>query len=383
MLVFFYTLLTFVYMPTKRECRALVNPYAQDDEPTFNQSVDIRNVPKLDVKTLCFEVDEDYQDDGEEDFEEAMIKLDFLLDELDNPLSTVPMNKAPAKASRILKQAPPDPKEIYTHVLYLNGNGQEVTAGFFVPVTITKLEDVAMAIFHHINRKGVPDEVKVCYGLETDGDWLRLKNEYARAFNKKGEDANTFIYLPNDIQAAHINCKGSKTGTGTHKKAMVGDVDQDVQFHNMLKDEAVGLTDTIKAAADKLSEVLKRCKQHKEDHCHVDKQGRHYSVGYNQHRLWANKLGNQGVTVYCPPKAEGFKGWESGPPPPEALEPASGPAVAAEVPQPNVNMMNTGPQVLYFPSPFNASQYMQGFPMYMLQFIRQHGNTQFLHPQHQ
>ncbi|KAF8578630.1 hypothetical protein K439DRAFT_1621175 [Ramaria rubella] len=273
MLVFFYTLLTFVYMPacgwgrppktstavrtsagpgrakpatvvdnvsgtkrhnydgldatnilqTKREHRAPVNPYAQDDEPTFNESFDIRNVPKLDAKMLRFEVDDDYQDDGKE----AMIEDDFLLDELDDPLSTVPMNKAPAKALRSSKQAPPDPKA---------------------------------------------DKVKVRYGLEMDGDLLRLKNEYARAFNKKGEDANTFIYLPNDIQAAHINCKGSKTGTGTCKKAMVGDVNQDVQFCNMLKDEAVGLTDTIKVAADELSEVLKRCKRHKEDHCHVDKQ---------------------------------------------------------------------------------------------------------------
>ncbi|KAF8574211.1 hypothetical protein K439DRAFT_1624497, partial [Ramaria rubella] len=138
-----------------------------------------------------------------------MIEDDFLSDELNNPLSTVPMNKAPAnkapvnkapaKASRGPKQAPPDPKEVYIHVPYLNGNSQEVMARFFVPVTVTKLEDVATTIFCHIDRKGVPDEVlptvfyyqttvdkvKVHYGLETDEDWLWLKNEYARAFNKK------------------------------------------------------------------------------------------------------------------------------------------------------------------------------------------------------
>ncbi|KAF8577054.1 hypothetical protein K439DRAFT_1622363 [Ramaria rubella] len=74
-------------LQTKRECRAPVNPYAQDDEPTFNKSVDIRNVPKLDAKTLHFEVDDDYQDNGEEDFEEATTKDDFLLDELGDPLT--------------------------------------------------------------------------------------------------------------------------------------------------------------------------------------------------------------------------------------------------------------------------------------------------------
>ncbi|KAF8577604.1 hypothetical protein K439DRAFT_1621967 [Ramaria rubella] len=258
-------------------------------------SVDIRNVPKLDAKTLRFEVDDDYQDDSKEDFEEAMIEDNFLLDELDNPLSTVPMNKAPAKALRSSKQAPPDPKEVYIPVPYLNGNSQEVTARLFVPTTTTKLEDVATTIFRHIDHKGVPDEVlptvfyyqttadkvKVRYGLETDGDWLRLKNEYTRAFNKR------FL---RQIQPANINHKGRKTGTGTHKKAMVGNVNQNVQFCNMLKDEAVGLTNTIKAAGDELSKVLKRCKRHKEDHCHINKQGQHYSVEYKQCHLWANKL---------------------------------------------------------------------------------------------
>ncbi|KAF8578627.1 hypothetical protein K439DRAFT_1621173 [Ramaria rubella] len=124
-------------LQTKRERRAPVNPYAQDDKPTSNKSVDIPNVPKLDAKTLCFEVDDNYQDDGKEDFEEAMIEA--------------PENKAPVKASRSPKQAPPDPKEVYIHVPYLNGNGQEVTARFFVPVTVTKLEDVATTIIHHIN----------------------------------------------------------------------------------------------------------------------------------------------------------------------------------------------------------------------------------------
>ncbi|KAF8580203.1 hypothetical protein K439DRAFT_1619967 [Ramaria rubella] len=134
-----------------RECRAPVHPYAQDDKPTSNESVDIPDIPKLDAKTLHFEVDDDYQDDGKEDFEEAMIGDNFLLDELDDPLSTVPMNKAPVKALRGPKQAPPDPEEVYIHVPYLNGNCQEVTARFFVPVTITKLEDVATTIFHHID----------------------------------------------------------------------------------------------------------------------------------------------------------------------------------------------------------------------------------------
>ncbi|KAF8585854.1 hypothetical protein K439DRAFT_1615639 [Ramaria rubella] len=182
----------------------------------------------------------------------------------------LPVKKTPAKP---LKQAPPEPTEIYIHVPYLTGT--------------TRLDEVATAIFHHIDS----DKVKARYDLEADSNWLQLKKEYAKEFKKRGEDASAFIYLPKDIQAAHINHKGSKTGGGTHKKVVVlGVVDSDDQLHDTLKDEAVGLTEAIKAARNELTDVLKRCKCHKEVHCHVDKQGWHYPVGYNQRHLWGNKL---------------------------------------------------------------------------------------------
>jgi hypothetical protein len=201
-------------------------------------------------------------------------------------------------------------------------------ARFYVAFTTPTLQDVITEMFRHIDIQGIdantlPDafwyrtsseKIKTRFKLNDDSDWLRLKDEYARTFKKKKDDAKAFIYLPDDVsllytflfffftdvlqfmrrlQGAHINLKNGRTAAGT-RKAAGGAEDPDVKARDAFKDNAVGLTEELKEQGDELKAILKKCQRHAtpdgQNLCHVDKHSRHYVVNWSQCRLWLDRL---------------------------------------------------------------------------------------------